>query len=1151
MKRNLLWLIAAVLLFGCSEQMSDVPLSPGALPISLTGSIAQLNVTRANEHGFANGDRMGIYIVDYVDGEAGKLHASENRASNLIYTFDGETHSWKAHTTIYWRDKTTPVDVYGYYPAANYISNPSAYHFEVSANQNQQHEGEMGSYEASDFLWGKTANTSPTTETIMLRYSHRLAGVRVQLIKREGLTDAESEKLPRLVTVDNTLRTANIDLASGTATPTGSYDHPIRMLEQAEDYRAVIIPQTVEAGKPLISITIGGITYSHTLTSPMKYQAGRLHNFTITVNKSEVTGDYSFSVKDDGITAWMNDQASHQFSTQAYVIVDCDKPGTLRDCIKRAGLDYKTIQNLKVTGELTSSDFYFMRDNMPKLTNLNLREVHIKKGILNRPYSTWQKPAHDFTMDNVIPDEAFLNNRTLHSIILPAKLTHIGAYSFAGMDLQHSTFEIPDGVTYIGQSAFMTSSDNIVSSTVDLVLPLSLDSIEQEAFAGCNFRCDFRLSDRVKYIGPSAFSGSVNFYGTFFLPPNVELNGHSFNSLGSKANKLKGHIEIPQNAREIPEGCFSNMGFQEAIDLFIPPSVKKINAPFIKNTPLRSLTLSEGLEEIGRGAFWETSLPFQVDFPSSLRRIGPSAFSNSHLSGKLVLNNQMEKIEDGTFRWTDIEEAILPERITSIGQDAFECCYALRKVTLPRYLDFIGDGAFYFCQSIRTLVSLNPEPPRLIGDRVFEHVDMDNCILEVPEQSIELYRHAEGWSKFRNITPHYELAVNVPVFKTLSKGGTCNGLVRAESPWEITECPSWCHVEPLRGDGYDEILISVDAQSASAAQREGKIVFRLRDKEYTTSTAIVQYASQWQEDEIIVLQEATAAVPHSVPLFIVGEGFDAGDVMSGKYMEVMHQYMEYFFSIEPFKSYRDRFSVKTAIAVSPEQGLESKEFGIVNNRFGTGYINYTQTMSCRPELVHNYIRQNLKLSYDSRPVEELMTLVVCNEPWARGKTHNMIDGSSVAYVCLSPDTYPYDARGFVLHYACGQGFGKLGSENVEHFTFLNSCTCPNCNEIKAFKEAKERGWYANLSLTGKTNEVPWSHLIYHPRYSSLVDVYEGGYRHARGVFRSEPQSVMSTFVPYFNTISRETIVRHIMEQSGEDYSFEKFVENDIIETPEQ
>lgn len=76
------------------------------------------------------------------------------------------------------------------------------------------------------------------------------------------------------------------------------------------------------------------------------------------------------------------------------------------------------------------------------------------------------------------------------------------------------------------------------------------------------------------------------------------------------------------------------------------------------------------------------------------------------------------------------------------------------------------------------------------------------------------------------------------------------------------------------------------------------------------------------------------------------------------------------------------------------------------------------------------------------------------------------------------------------------------------------------------------------------HEVPWSHLIYDSRYSDIVDIYEGGFMHSRGVYRSELNSCMNNDIPYYSTISREAIVKRIMQYAGETYSFEKFVAND-------
>jgi hypothetical protein len=147
---------------------------------------------------------------------------------------------------------------------------------------------------------------------------------------------------------------------------------------------------------------------------------------------------------------------------------------------------------------------------------------------------------------------------------------------------------------------------------------------------------------------------------------------------------------------------------------------------------------------------------------------------------------------------------------------------------------------------------------------------------------------------------------------------------------------------------------------------------------------------------------------------------------------------------------------------------------------------------------------------------------------------------------MSSATYPYDTRGVLQHEACGHGFGKLGDELIAVNQFIDLCECGSPNHLENLQEFQAHGFYKNLSLIGKMNQVPWSHMIFHEKYSNLVDVFEGGYYHSRGVFRAEQNSCMNNKVPYFNAYSRELIVRRIMEYAGETFSFEKFVEKDDV-----
>jgi len=161
------------------------------------------------------------------------------------------------------------------------------------------------------------------------------------------------------------------------------------------------------------------------------------------------------------------------------------------------------------------------------------------------------------------------------------------------------------------------------------------------------------------------------------------------------------------------------------------------------------------------------------------------------------------------------------------------------------------------------------------------------------------------------------------------------------------------------------------------------------------------------------------------------------------------------------------------------------------------------------------------------------------------------DGFAVALLGKSNDCYPFDQREMVLRDVGGRAFGHLASEEVHHFTFLKSCTCPGCSGWGEYQRGKHLGWYDNIAITSRMNEVPWSHLIFHPKYAAYVDVFEGAYNHARGTYRSENMSVMGNVpIPYFNTISRESIVRRIMQAAGKTFDFNEFVTNDKIEIPE-
>lgn len=298
-KYTLLYLLAAgaMLLTGCSDDFfGDKTEQHDSNRIQLSGDIDQLAVTRVNDNGFCNGDVMGVYIVDYEGNKPGTLKVNGNRGDNVRHTFDEPNYKWNSAYDLFWKDKHTHIDLYGYYPFANPESIED-YQFEVQKDQSKATEnGEMGGYEASDFLWGKVSDVAPTTSVIRLPMAHRMSNARVTLIQGSGFADGEWVNLEKIVLTANVARKASINLSTGEIKTAGAVENTMTIPSRTNDeWRTIVVPQTVAAGTTLFSITIGGVPYKFTKNEALTYVAGKMMNFGIKVDKQTGSGAYKLT----------------------------------------------------------------------------------------------------------------------------------------------------------------------------------------------------------------------------------------------------------------------------------------------------------------------------------------------------------------------------------------------------------------------------------------------------------------------------------------------------------------------------------------------------------------------------------------------------------------------------------------------------------------------------------------------------------------------------------------------------------------------------------------------------------------------------------------------------------------------------------------
>ncbi|MBO5734453.1 MAG: leucine-rich repeat protein [Clostridia bacterium] len=91
---------------------------------------------------------------------------------------------------------------------------------------------------------------------------------------------------------------------------------------------------------------------------------------------------------------------------------------------------------------------------------------------------------------------------------------------------------------------------------------------------------------------------------------------------------------------------------------------------------ISKIVIGEGITSISDSAFADFRLVREVQFPNSLRVIGPAAFITCTSLETLVLPYKITRIEDGAFvNCESMTSITIPGSITEIAEDAFYNCY--------------------------------------------------------------------------------------------------------------------------------------------------------------------------------------------------------------------------------------------------------------------------------------------------------------------------------------------------------------------------------------------------------------------------------------------------------------------------------------------
>lgn len=362
-----------------------------------------------------------------------------------------------------------------------------------------------------------------------------------------------------------------------------------------------------------------------------------------------------------------------------------------------------------------------------------------------------------------IADGAFSTCVKLTSINLTEQksLTFIGCYAFYMTALQ-GDINLPNQITEISYDAFRACPELVsinVPTGIDYVpcafvrecpqfttikMHPGIRTVKSWAFENCPLLTTVDLNDQITSIEEYAFYRAKAFTLTK-LPEAVTFLGHS----AFRETAITGTLTLPTGLKTMQNCVFGGSTIEGIV---IPEGMTGFGTDnFYGCKSLTSVKLPSDMVTVPTNTFHDCTALESIDLPEGLTNIDYAAFCNAGLTS-ITLPEGIKKIESYAFENTKLTTFRVPDGFTDdMGSYALQNCKLLRTVYFGRNQDYSQWSSFtcvYGCDSLQLMRVYAGVPPK--SDKW--HKDFRfNCVLEVPEDQVQLYKEADFWKEFKEI----------------------------------------------------------------------------------------------------------------------------------------------------------------------------------------------------------------------------------------------------------------------------------------------------------------------------------------------------------------------------------------------------------------
>ena len=535
---------------------------------------------------------------------------------------------------------------------------------------------------------------------------------------------------------------------------------------------AITIPSSVE---------ISGVECSVTSIGSDAFQSCRNLTSIEIPNSVTSIGDYAFyncsgltSIEIPNSVTSIGDQAFYNCSG----LTSIEIPNSVTSIGDQAFYNCSGLTSIEIPNSVTSIGDYAFRycDGLTSISVESGNPMYDSRNNCNAIIETSTNTLIFGYQNTIIPnsvtsigDYAFYNCDGLTSIEIPNSVTTIGIqafYSCSGL----TSIEIPNSVTTIGNWAFAYSSltsveiSNSVTTIGDLAFDCySLLSIKchsedvpktsTTAFDNCPSEMNIQVPEGSVDLYKSAEPWK-NYNVTKMYPyqngDNVVIDYEGYSLKFTIINVEPAECEVICSTRPTIETAITIPSSVEISG--VECSVTSIgSAAFQSFRNLTSIEIPNSVTSIGDYAFYNCSGLTSIEIPNSVTTIGILAFHNCSGLTSIEIPNSVTSIGDYAFSWcsglTSIsvesgnpiydsrnncnaiietstntlifgsQNTIIPNSVTSIGDQAFSWCSGLTSIEIPNSVTTIGNSAFYNCYGLTSIEI--PNSVTTIGNSAF------------------------------------------------------------------------------------------------------------------------------------------------------------------------------------------------------------------------------------------------------------------------------------------------------------------------------------------------------------------------------------------------------------------------------------------------